>query len=35
MVHMCSHEELPILIGGDCNILRNPSEMNNDNFDHR
>jgi hypothetical protein len=35
MVHMCSHEQLPILIGGDFNILRCPSEKNNDNFDHR
>jgi endonuclease/exonuclease/phosphatase family metal-dependent hydrolase len=35
MVHMCSHEQLPILIGGDFNILRNPSEKNNDNFEHR
>jgi hypothetical protein len=35
MVHMCSHKQLPILIGGDLNILRNLSEKNNDNFDHR
>jgi hypothetical protein len=35
MVHMCSHEQFPILIGGDLNILRNPSEKNNDNFEHR
>jgi hypothetical protein len=35
MVQMCSHELLPILIGGDFNILRNPSEKNNDNFNHR
>jgi hypothetical protein len=35
MVQMRSHGLLPILIGGDFNILRNPSEKNNDNFDHR
>jgi hypothetical protein len=35
MVHMCSHEQFPILIGRDFNILRNPSEKNNDNFEHR
>jgi hypothetical protein len=27
-------ETLPILIGGDFNILRSPSEKNNDRFDH-
>jgi hypothetical protein len=28
LVHMCSHEQLPILMGGggDFNILRNPQE---------
>jgi hypothetical protein len=35
LVHMCSHEQFPILIGGDFNMLRNPSEKNNDNYDHR
>jgi hypothetical protein len=35
MIHMCSHEQLPILIGGDFNILRSPSEKNKDNFEHR
>jgi hypothetical protein len=35
MVHMCSHEQLSILIGEDFNISRNPSEKNNDNFDHQ
>jgi hypothetical protein len=34
MVHMCSHEQLQILIGGDFNILRNPCEKTNDNFKH-
>ena len=32
---MCSHEKLPLLIGGDFNILRSPTENNNDNYDHR
>jgi hypothetical protein len=32
---MCSHETLPILIGGDFNILRSPDEKNNDNYDDR
>jgi hypothetical protein len=35
MVNLCSHERLPILIGGDFNMLRNPSEKNNDNYEHR
>jgi hypothetical protein len=35
VVHMCSHEQFPILIGEDFNILRNPSDKNNDNFEHR
>jgi hypothetical protein len=26
LVHMCSHENLPLLMGGDYNILRHPSE---------
>jgi hypothetical protein len=34
MVHMCNHEQLPILIGGDFNILRNTSEKSKDNFEH-
>jgi hypothetical protein len=29
---MCSHENLPLLIGGDYNILRYSSEKNNDNL---
>jgi len=32
---MCSHEQLPMLIGGDFNILRSPNEKNNDKYDHR
>ena len=35
LVHMCSHETLPIIIGGDFNILRSSAEKNNDNFDNR
>jgi hypothetical protein len=35
MVHLCSHEQFPILISGDFNMLRNPSEKNNDNYEHR
>jgi hypothetical protein len=32
LVNMCSHENLPLLIGGDYNILRHPSEKNNDRY---
>jgi hypothetical protein len=32
MVNMCRHEDLPILMGGDYNILRHPSEKNNDRY---
>jgi endonuclease/exonuclease/phosphatase family metal-dependent hydrolase len=35
LVHMCSHENLPLLLGGDFNILRHPSEKNNDRFNTR
>jgi hypothetical protein len=35
LVHLCSHEQLPILIGGDFNMLRNHSEKNNNNYEHR
>jgi hypothetical protein len=35
LVHLCSHEQLPILIDGDFNMLRNPNEKNNDNYEHR
>ena len=35
LVQMYSHETLPIMIGGDFNILRNPLEKNNDNYDDR
>jgi exonuclease III len=33
LVNTCSHENLPLLIGGDFNILRRPSEKNNDRYD--
>jgi exonuclease III len=35
LVQACRNESLPLLIGGDFNIIRNPSEKNNDNFDRR
>jgi hypothetical protein len=35
LVNMCSHENLPLVIGGDYNILRNPSEKNNDHYQTR
>jgi hypothetical protein len=31
-VNMCSHKNLPLLMGGDYNILRYPSEKNNDHY---
>jgi len=35
MVRVCSKEALPILIGGDFNIIRKPDEKNNDNYSDR
>jgi hypothetical protein len=35
LVSMCSREALPILIGGDFNILRNPDKRNNENYNDR
>jgi hypothetical protein len=35
MVHLCSHEQLPILVGADFNMLRNPSDKNKDGYEHR
>jgi hypothetical protein len=35
LVNTCRHENLPLLIGGDFNILRCPSEKNNDRCDER
>ena len=30
VVHMCSKETLPIILGGDFNIIHGPDEKNND-----
>ena len=35
MVQACSKEKLPLLVGGDFNIIRNPGEKNNGRFDGR
>jgi hypothetical protein len=35
LVHMCSHENLSLLMGGDYNILRQPSKKDNDLFNAR
>jgi hypothetical protein len=35
MVNMCSHENLPLMIGGDFNILRSFERKNNDRFNNR
>jgi hypothetical protein len=35
LVNMCSREALPILVGGDFNILRSPDEKNNTNYSDR
>ena len=35
MVRVCSKEALPIIIGGDFNIIRRPDEKNNDNYSDR
>jgi endonuclease/exonuclease/phosphatase family metal-dependent hydrolase len=35
LVWACSKVSLPLFIGGDFNIIRNPSEKNNDKFDAR
>jgi hypothetical protein len=35
LVNTCNHENLLLLIGGDFNILRRPSEKNNDRYDER
>jgi hypothetical protein len=32
---MCEHEILPMLIGGDYNIIRKKEEKSNDNFNAR
>jgi hypothetical protein len=35
LVNMCSHENLPLVMGGDYNILRHQSEKNNDHYQTR
>ena len=35
LVNMTSHETVPVMIGGDFNILRKSNEKNNDNYDSR
>ena len=35
LVRVCGSEQLPILVGGDFNIIRRRDEKNNDNFDGR
>ena len=35
LVWTCSKEKLPLLVGGEFNIIRNPSEKNNSRFDAR
>ena len=35
LVRICGSEQLPILVGGDFNIIRRRDEKNNDNFDGR
>jgi hypothetical protein len=35
LVRVCSKETLPLIIGGDLNIIRRPDEKNNDNYNDR
>lgn len=35
LVHVCSKENLPIVLGGDFNIIKNSSEKNNVRYDNR
>jgi hypothetical protein len=35
LVRICGDERLPIMVGGDFNIIRRQDEKNNDNFDGR
>lgn len=35
LVQTCRKISLPLLVGGDFNIVRNPCEKNNDKFDAR
>jgi hypothetical protein len=35
LVNMCSHENLPLVVGGDYNIMRHTSEKNGDHYQDR
>jgi exonuclease III len=35
LVHICDNETLPLVIGGDFNIIRRKEDKNNDNFNSR
>jgi len=35
LVRVCSKDTLPIVIGGDFNIIRSPDEKNNENYSDR
>ena len=35
MIRVCSKQTLPIIIGGDFNIIRRPDEKNNENYSDR
>jgi len=35
LVQLCTKETLPIIIGGDFNIIRGPNEKNNSNYNDR
>jgi exonuclease III len=35
LVRVCSKETVPIIMGGDFNIIRRPDEKNNDNYSDR
>jgi hypothetical protein len=35
LLHLCAKETLPIVIGGDFNVMRDPLEKINSNFDNR
>ena len=35
LVRLCENEPLPMMVGGDFNIIRKPEEKNNDNYNPR
>jgi exonuclease III len=35
LVRMCDNQDLPMMVGGDFNIIRKREEKNNDNFNAR